>query len=175
MHGSPARTVAMIGIAALAFGCDSTRTVDVGVTCPPECPPPPPPPPPPLDGSWSEAPAMPTPRREMPAALLHGRIYIGGGFVNTPTVFETVVAYDTQTQAWAAAPSLPAPRHHHGVVAHDGRLFVIGGYAALGASWLVQSTVFEFEPTRGTWKHARRCPSRAGPWPWPLPPAASTP
>ena len=55
---------------------------------------------------------MPTPRTEVAAAVLAGKIYVIGGFDGLGRTVATVEVYDPASGLWAAGPDLPAPRHH---------------------------------------------------------------
>lgn len=99
---------------------------------------------------WRPLASMPTPRSELPGALIGSLIYVPGGFVETPQGPEgdtTVEAYDPETDQWAPVADLPEPRHHLMAAAHDGRLFVFGGY--LGRS--PTATVWQYRPDDDAW------------------------
>jgi hypothetical protein len=83
-------------------------------------------------GYWTTAAPMPIYRSEMAAAVLDGRIYVGGGlagdtqyFTGTTTAFQY---YDPAANAWSNAAPMPAPLHHLGMAALGGRIYVTGGY-----------------------------------------------
>lgn len=154
-----ARAVLLWLAGAASASCGSGGPADDGVQpCPEACPPVEPR----LEGSWSSAAALQAPRREMPAALLEGRLYVAGGFGDDRRVLATVEAYDPQADAWSSAPALPEPRHHHGATVLDGKLYVVGGYSTLGESWRTERTLFEFDPARGSWRARAPLPQARG-------------
>jgi N-acetylneuraminic acid mutarotase len=78
---------------------------------------------------WSEETRLPAGGLNAPAAvLLHGRIFVIGGFTGTTNVpTDRVHVYDTKTRSWSELAPLPAPRGGHAAVALHGRIHVIGG------------------------------------------------
>ena len=105
---------------------------------------------------------MAMPRREMPAALLDGRIYVTGG-IGDNQVLSTVEVYDPARDSWSPAPPLPEPRHHHGAAAVNGKLYVIGGYSNLGAQpWRATETLFEYDPATRVWRRRSPLPEARG-------------
>jgi N-acetylneuraminic acid mutarotase len=78
---------------------------------------------------WSEETRLPAGGLNAPAAvLLHGRIFVIGGFTGTTNVpTDRVDVYDTKTRSWSELAPLPAPRGGHAAVALHGRIHVIGG------------------------------------------------
>ncbi len=110
-------------------------------------------------GTWSARAPLPTPRQEMPSALLGGRIYTPGGMDPQGSALGLMEVYDPVTNSWAAAPPLPEGRHHPGVAVAGGRLYVLGGYLPGSGPLRASDAVFEFDPSRGTWN--RKAPMRA--------------
>lgn len=107
-------------------------------------------------GEWRQLASMPTPRSEMPAAVLNGRIYVPGGFppqnggtvVGGETAFE---AYDPGADAWQTLAPLPEGRHHLMAAAHPNtaRVYVFGGAGAPG--WAPTSTAWAYDPESDAW------------------------
>ena len=110
-------------------------------------------------GTWTARAPLPTPRQEMPVALLSGRIYVPGGMDPQGNALTVVEVYDPASDTWAAAPPLPEGRHHAGVAAAGGRLYVIGGYRPGPFPALPANTVFEFDPARGSWAQKAALPA----------------
>lgn len=140
------RVVPWLLAATALLGCGSGGPVDPD-PCPPDCPQE-------LPGTWSAAARMPEYRREMPVALLDGRIYVAGGIGESRSVLASMDVYDRATDRWSSAPSMPEPRHHHGAAGANGRLYVIGGYSSLEPTWgpwPPTRTVFEYDPASRTW------------------------
>lgn len=106
---------------------------------------------------------MPSERREMPAAVLDGKIFITGGFGDARTVLSSVLVYDPEGDQWTSVSPMPEPRHHHAAAAVNGKLYVIGGYSALDPyPWPVTPTVFEFDPETGAWRSRAPLPQLLG-------------
>src|SRR5439155_602399 len=64
------------------------------------------------DGRWSTASPLPEPIQELSAAVLHGRIYIAGGFDRAGKPIAKAFRFDAAADRWERIADLPAPRHH---------------------------------------------------------------
>jgi N-acetylneuraminic acid mutarotase len=88
---------------------------------------------------WQQLHAMPTPRSEMPAAYLDGKIYVPGG-LGGQRQFEV---YDVTADSWEQLAPLPAPRHHLMITAHKGKIYVFGGgdkdWSPTATAWVYNS------------------------------------
>lgn len=110
-------------------------------------------------GAWSARAALPTPRQEMPSALLGGRIYTPGGIDADRSAEVRMDVYDPATDRWTPAPPLPEARHHFGIAVAGGKLYVIGGYQPGPLPWAPSDAVFEFDPATQAW--TRKAPMPA--------------
>jgi N-acetylneuraminic acid mutarotase len=141
-------------MALILAACGSDGAVDPPppVGCPPECPAP-------LEGSWGWAKPLPQSRREMPAALVDGKIYVAGGFTPEREVLASVVVYDPGADTWSTIPNMPGRRHHPGVAGLGGKLYVIGGYSDLGAQpWPAHANLWEYDPATDEWSSRAPAP-----------------
>jgi N-acetylneuraminic acid mutarotase len=109
---------------------------------------------------WSEETTLPEPGLNAPgAALLHGLLYVIGGFeatTNVPT--DRVRVYDTEVGEWRDAAPLPAPRGGHAVAVMRGKIHVVGGGNEV--STLADHTVFD--PVTGNWRELAPLPRARG-------------
>lgn len=99
---------------------------------------------------WEAAPAMPTARSEMPAAVLDGIIYVPGGlgaFARTLSVFE---AFDSSDGDWKTLAPLPLPLHHSAAAALGDRVYVSGGYRDLSFT-ADNSAAWAYDPAEDNW------------------------
>ena len=98
---------------------------------------------------WTPGTPMPTPRSELAAAALRGRVYVASGIaqLGTTTAFE---AYDPALGSWEELPSLPEAVHHPAAAAMVDRLYVAGGYTDLGFSAMSRHA-FAYDPEARTW------------------------
>lgn len=101
--------------------------------------------------AWEELKSMPTPRSEMSAAYLDGKIYVPGGLGGL-TAFE---AYDIAANAWQALAPLPEGRHHIAVAAHAGLIYVLGG---ANPQWQPTSTAWVYDPKANRWSKLNDLP-----------------
>lgn len=63
----------------------------------------------PASNLWTTRSPMPTPRLDMTATVLDGRIYVMGGIDASETPLATVECYDPVTDQWTRRASLPNP------------------------------------------------------------------
>ena len=103
----------------------------------------------PSEQAWTIGTPMPTPRSELAAAALRGRIYVAGGIAQfgTTTAFE---AYDPALGSWEELPALPEAVHHPAAAATADRVYIAGGYTDLGFS-AISRRAFAYDPKAGTW------------------------
>jgi N-acetylneuraminic acid mutarotase len=99
----------------------------------------------PYVGEWQSGATMPTPRSEMPVAVVDGIFYVPGGFGGVSS-FE---AYDPAADMWTTLASLPQGRHHLMATGHQGQVYLFGG--AQGTSWLPTNTTWRYDPADDAW------------------------
>jgi N-acetylneuraminic acid mutarotase len=103
-----------------------------------------------VGGAWTLGAPMPTARSEIAAAVLDGRIYVAGGFVQSASMItDAFEVYDPPADQWETLASLPVPLHHLGMAAYDGRLYVAGGFTGAGFSATDQAWVYD--PAADAW------------------------
>jgi N-acetylneuraminic acid mutarotase len=110
-------------------------------------------------GHWTTKAPLPTPRQEMPSALIGERIYTPGGFDAQGQASAVMEVYEVAADRWSPAPPMPEGRHHPGVAAADGKVFVIGGYVPGPFPGPASDAVFAFDPGTQTWSRRRPMPS----------------
>ena len=79
-------------------------------------------------------------------AVLNGKIYVAGGWTNTPR--SEVERYDPSTNQWESLQSLSTPRNGPSLVALNGKLFCIGGSTT---SSVDLATVEVYDPSSNQW------------------------
>jgi serine/threonine protein kinase/N-acetylneuraminic acid mutarotase len=85
----------------------------------------------PARDSWTKLDDMPENVGSVGAAYVDGLVVaVGGEGVTEP--FDTVQAFDVESQRWSPLPTLPAPRHGAAVAVLGDSLYAIGGAAAAG-------------------------------------------
>jgi hypothetical protein len=82
---------------------------------------------------WSTLASLPTARSGIAAVELDARIYVFGGEGQDGT-FDTVEAYDPETDSWQAMPPMPTARHGLGAAVVGDTIYVIGGGPEPGLS-----------------------------------------
>ncbi len=98
----------------------------------------------PATGTWSPKANMPTPRENLGAATLNGRIYAIGGFANSSHQ-NVCEEYDISMDSWSSKTPMNIARQKPIVVAEGDKIYVIGG------DQTVQKTIEEFDPNSNTW------------------------
>lgn len=114
-------------------------------------------------GQWLPRASLATPRQEVGAAFLGGRVYVVGGLGGPPlSALASVEVYDPALDTWSAAASLPAPRDHMGVAALAGELWVVGGFAG---DFTARHDTFVYDPSADEWRAGPPLPAaRGGLW-----------
>ena len=91
--------------------------------------------------AWTPGPNLPTPRGGLAAAVVNGRIHVGGGEeLSTGRTFDTHEIYDPETGAWETGVPMVAPRHGLASAGLDDSWFVIGGATRAGVQTVASLT-----------------------------------
>jgi N-acetylneuraminic acid mutarotase len=115
-----------------------------------------------IDG-WARGRAMPTPRADLTANDVVGRIYAIGGTRHVGIeALGTVEEYDPQADTWTRKSDMPSPRLHLSSAVVDGKIIVVGG----GPEWPVPSAATEmYDPATDAWTQMADMPTpRVGVW-----------
>jgi hypothetical protein len=85
--------------------------------------------------SWTTVAPLLSPRQDLAAATVGGKIYVFGGCDAAPTILGDVDVYDPTTDTWSASPAdLPTPRASmYAAATKGGTVYVIGGWDGIGA------------------------------------------
>jgi hypothetical protein len=83
-------------------------------------------------GSWRLGRFSPFAVQQLPAAVLHGRIWLAGGLTGGEQATNKTERYDPTIHQWGPGPDLPFPVHHAMMVNYRGQLWVIGGFLPQG-------------------------------------------
>jgi N-acetylneuraminic acid mutarotase len=114
---------------------------------------------------WTMGSPMPTPRTEIAAALLDGKIYVVGGKTKTELT-DVVEAYDPSLDTWNTNVSpLPFPMDHVGLDAYNGKLYLVGGFIEPdeGPHRRATNSLFIYDPLKNEWEDGKPMPTaRAG-------------
>lgn len=108
---------------------------------------------------WSKGEKMPTPREEVAAALLDGKIYVIGGSDADNVIQDIVEVYDPRTDEWSTAAPLPEPRDHIGVAVYGGKLYVVGGF---NQEDIPTDQLLIYDPKTDQWQEGRPMPAARG-------------
>ena len=84
--------------------------------------------------TWTTVAPLPTPRSDLAAATVGGKIYVFGGCRGSGTVLADVDVYNPITDTWSTTPAdLPTARAAMYAVAQKGNeVYVIGGWDGIG-------------------------------------------
>jgi N-acetylneuraminic acid mutarotase len=78
---------------------------------------------------WTKLPDLRTPRGDLGAAVVGGRLLTAGG--ESPTsVFDTVELLDLKTNAWSSGPAMHTPRHGMAMVGLGSTVYALAGARA---------------------------------------------
>jgi N-acetylneuraminic acid mutarotase len=106
-------------------------------------------------GRWTTAKPLPTPRSEVAAAVVDGRIAIVGGFLLDGNSSAQVDLYWPDQRRWSRLPDLPVPVNHTMAASDGKRLYVMGGYGEGFRTKLHLAIVYE----RGLWRRLPQLPA----------------
>lgn len=76
---------------------------------------------------WKRCASMQTPRRDCGCSVLHGKIYVFGGFSRFCKPAKGSEVYDPEVDAWFPIKPIPSMRYGHQVATIGEELFVHGG------------------------------------------------
>ena len=110
--------------------------------------------------SWIVRAPLPTPRQEVPHAVLNGKIYVPGGLIFPGIGSNIVEVFDPPTDSWSSAPSLVIPVHHTGLTNHKGVLYLMGGYG--GSDFFPTDGIYVLDSQSSTWSSVGIMPSKRG-------------
>jgi len=109
----------------------------------------------PKTDTWENKTSMPTPRDDLDANIVNGKIYLIGGMTNEQTSNLNEV-YDPQTETWTTMSPLPTPVSLYASAVVDEKIYVIGGLLNRnGPSYLTQI----YDPTTDSWSSGSSVPS----------------
>jgi hypothetical protein len=111
---------------------------------------------------WERLAPLPTPRGNIGAAALGGKIYVPGGYDGF-TALDVLEIYDPVSDSWSSGAPLPKPLGGAAAAAHGGKLYLFGGLDADGS---FTDATFAYDPAADSWT---RAPARRGAGVW-LPP-----
>jgi serine/threonine protein kinase/N-acetylneuraminic acid mutarotase len=98
--------------------------------------------------SWSDGPALPSPRDHLAAASDGNFVYaVGGRFLSADKNVATLDRYDPSANSWSKLPDMPTARGDLGASVVGGRLVAVGGESSTG----VFSTVESFDINKRQW------------------------
>ena len=110
----------------------------------------------PLPGIWTRLAGLPTPRSEVAAAELNGKIYVFGGFGAGATANEE---YDIAADTWQIRAPIPKGVDHPAAAAVGGKLYLIGGF---DGRWGPVGDVWAYDPEEDTWTQKTELPTPRG-------------
>jgi N-acetylneuraminic acid mutarotase len=116
--------------------------------------------------NWSTVAPSPIPRAEAEGAVVNGKLYVFGGYVDstfTPTNRADV--YDPATNTWQQLASMPLALSHMGVAADAHDIYVAGGYPP-GPNGTYQTfattSVSKYDVDTNTWTAMPSLPAARG-------------
>lgn len=114
---------------------------------------------------WTFGSPMPTPRTEIVATHMNGKIYVVGGTTKTEYT-DVVEIYNPSSNTWSNNISrLPFPIDHSGLDAYNGKLYLVGGFIQIheGSTRLATNSMFIYDPLNDKWEEGEPMPTaRAG-------------
>lgn len=111
--------------------------------------------------TWSAAATLPSPRSDLAAAVVGGKIYVFGGCTSSVDILRAVDVYDPTTDTWSTAPAdMPTARAAMYSVATKGQtVYVIGGWDGIGTGLHTNEA---YSVSGDSWSAALPMPTRRG-------------
>lgn len=114
---------------------------------------------------WNTAANMPIGRAESPSAVVGGKLYVFGGYINstyTPTRRSDV--YDASTNSWKQIAHLPVGLTHAAVAADRSNIYLAGGYPGKSPSGQAFATkdVWKYNIATNTYTRMPSLPQARG-------------
>lgn len=116
-------------------------------------------------GTWTNAAAMPTSRKEIAnATVVHdGKIYVFGGVASNATMTDKLEIYDIASDSWSTGSVLPFPVWRTCAAAVNGKIYVFGGYTSLTSfPFNPSNRVLEYNTTDDSWTEKQTMPVQRG-------------
>lgn len=113
-------------------------------------------------GAWTTRAPVPTPRSEVAAALVGGKIYVLAGIVAAGAA--TNEEYDPAADRWQRRRDVPLPRgsngrDHPAAAEVGGKLYLVGGFGADGRPL---DSLLEYDPISDSWRELIPMPTARG-------------
>lgn len=98
--------------------------------------------------TWEQLPSMIIPRSGSAAAVLHGLIYIIGGWHASTENTNKVERFDPRTSTWQTVAGMCERRYRPGVAVVDSKIYILGGEDG----WEhFHDTIESYSPTEDKW------------------------
>lgn len=116
-----------------------------------------------VEHDWINGSPMPTPRTEISATILDGKIYVVGGKTKNEQT-NIVEVYDPKLDKWSTDVSpLPIALDHSASDTYNGKIYLVGGFIEDGGSRHAINSLFIYDPVINKWKEGQpMLTSRAG-------------
>ena len=112
--------------------------------------------------TWVTVAPSPIPRFEAQEAVVNGKLYVFGGFVNSKLeATKRSDVYDQATDTWTQLPDLPQAITHAGVAVDGSTIYMAGGFVGNWPTGIAK-TVFKYNVTSKTWSMGPSLPQPRG-------------
>jgi uncharacterized repeat protein (TIGR01451 family) len=108
-------------------------------------------------GRWDAMAPMPTPRGNVSAAVIDGKIYVPGGYA-AEAHLDVLEIYDPASDSWSSGAAMPEPLSGMAVAAYGGKLYTFGGSTPEGG--LTNKTLV-YDPAADAWQEKTPLPGGA--------------
>ena len=121
----------------------------------------------PVTDAWKTKTQMPTPRSDMCANVVDGKIYLIGGknyWLESTIYHELDVneVYDPINDTWTTVSSIPVPTFGYASAAVDDKIYIIGGARQFSPSWNNLTTINSnqvYDVQNDTWSNGAELPT----------------
>jgi N-acetylneuraminic acid mutarotase len=121
----------------------------------------------PVADAWETKAQMLTPRADMCASVVNGKIYLIGGknYWADSTIYHELdvdEVYDPITDTWTTASSIPVPTFGYASAVVDGKIYIMGGARQFSPSWNNLTTINSnqvYDVQNDTWSNGAELPT----------------
>ncbi|MGB9914242.1 MAG: Kelch repeat-containing protein [Candidatus Bathyarchaeales archaeon] len=110
----------------------------------------------PAIGMWETKAPMPTPRGQLNANVVDGKIYLIGGRTGDNTLLALNEVYDVATDSWTTKAPIPNPVALYASAVVDNKIYIIGGQNEFTSA---ANFVQIYDPATDTWSFGTTMPT----------------
>ncbi len=116
--------------------------------------------------TWTTVAPSPVPRTEAETAVVNGKLYVFGGYVDSTLIPNARAdVYDPATNQWTRIADMPIGETHAGTCTDGRYIYMAGGYSGPGGAGkqtFARTDVFRYDTLTNTWSSLTSLPQARG-------------